>query len=42
MRKTGGDKRRRVKICIIDCLCKQLFLTADGAYKKETVTDLIR
>lgn len=42
MRKTGGDKRRRVKICIIDCLCKQLFLianhiinvTADGITKK--------
>lgn len=44
MRNTGGDKRRRVKMRIIDCLCKQLFLianhihnmTADGAYKKET------
>ena len=42
MRNTGGDKRRRVEMCIIDCLCKQLFLIADGAYKKETVTDLIR
>ena len=42
MRNTGGDKRRRVEICIIDSLCKQLFLianhihnmTADGTYKK--------
>lgn len=41
-KKTSGDKRRRVRIRIIDCLCKQLFLianhifnmTADGAYKK--------
>lgn len=34
MRKTGGDERRRVEMRIIDCLCKQFFLTADGAYKK--------
>ena len=34
MRKTGGDERRRVEMRIIDCLCKQLFLIADGAYKK--------
>jgi len=35
MRKTGGDNPRRVEMCIIDCLCKQLFLIADGAYKKK-------
>jgi len=35
MRNTGCDKRRRVEMRIIDCLCKQLFLTADGAYKKK-------
>lgn len=50
MRKTDGDKRRRVEMRIIDCLCKQFFLianhilnmTADGITKKETVTVLIR
>lgn len=30
MRKTGGDERRRVEMRIIDSLCKQWFLTADG------------
>lgn len=49
MRKTGGDKRRRVKMRIIDCLCKQLFFIANHIHnmtaeitRKETVTDLIR
>lgn len=48
MRKTGGDKRRRVKMRIIDCLCKQFFLianhilnmTADGITKKKQLPSL--
>lgn len=49
MRKTGGDERRRVKMRIIDCLCKQLFLianhihnmTADGITKKKNSHSLL-
>lgn len=49
MRKTGGDKRRRVEMRIIDCLCKQFLLianhilnmTADGITRKETVISLL-
>lgn len=49
MRNTDGDKRRRVEMRIIDCLCKQLFLiahhilnmTADGITKKETIISLL-
>lgn len=48
MRKTGGDKRRRVEMRIIDCLCKQFFLianhilnmTADGITKKKQLPSL--
>ena len=45
---TDGDKRRRVEMRIIDCLCKQLFLiahhilnmTADGITKKKQLPTL--
>lgn len=48
MRKTGGDKRRRVEMRIIDCLCKQFFLianhilnmTADGITRKKQLPSL--